>query len=211
MGKLTLDIIKTLDIHKVSSGIFQFVYEDQIYYLKKIYFEKEYLISNELAKLNLKEFLIAEDLFVEKWNDKKPILPHIYKKDHYYMLTKEMKGKSLDIMITKLNDTEFKNVVSKIIEALEKAWREIQFFHGDIHLQNIMVDELQPVIFDFEYSSVYVKNKNKNFQKDLWEFLTNLALNTRNEKSEIVMQFVEKYFGSRTDFQESLYACLPHF
>jgi hypothetical protein len=201
--------IKDSEKTLISRGLYKINFEQQTYYLKKIKSKLEYNVGKELGSLRLKEFLIPDVLFVEKQNDKKPICKHIYKKDEFYMLTKEMKGIELDIVITKITDEEFRVLIQRIIDVLEIAWNEIQFVHGDLHLRNIFVHELEPMIFDFEHSSIRKRNPKMTFKKDLWIFLTNLALNTKNEKSEIVMQFVDRYFNEREKFQESLYACLP--
>ncbi len=206
----TLELIKSLDLVLVSRGIYRFQFENQIYYLKLIFNKLEYTVGKELEKVNSKHFLIPICLLEENASDKNPIVNHIKNKNHYYIISKEMNGQELDQVIPKLTHDEFEILICKIIDSLEEGWEKIKFVHGDLHLRNIFVDEsLNPIIFDFEHSSIYFRNPKKNFKNDLWIFLTNLALNVRNEKSEIVMKFVDKYFQERNTFQESLYACIP--
>lgn len=208
----SMDILKLLDMKIVSRGIFYFRYGQDSYYLKWIKNKLEYKVGKELASLNRKEFLLPVCLFEEKPSEKRPLIKHVYQKDYYYMVTKEMEGEELDQVIPRLTTEEFKKVVGQIIDALEYAWNQIKFVHGDLHLRNIFVNkDLEPMIFDFEHATVHNIHPKKTFEKDLWIFLTNLALNVKNEKSEIVMQFVDHYFQERTKFQESLYACVVNF
>jgi tRNA A-37 threonylcarbamoyl transferase component Bud32 len=207
----SLDIIKLLDKKLICRGLYQFDICKQSYYMKWVKNKLEYQVGKELEKLNRKEFLIPICLLTENPNDKRPIMKHIYNKNFYFVVTKEMKGKELDCVIPELSTEEFQLVIQKIVDALESAWNQIQFVHGDLHLRNIFVDGMEPIIFDFEHSTMHGLHPKKTFQKDLWTFLTNLALNTKNEKAEVVFQFVDKYFNDREKFQESLYACLPNF
>lgn len=206
----SLDIIKLLDLTIVSRGIYRFKYGKQTYYMKWIKNKLEYKVGKELEKVNRKEFLTPVSMMTEKDSEKRPLIKHVYHKDFYYIVTEEMQGEELDQVIPKLSTEDFRKLIGQIIEALEEAWIKIKFVHGDLHLRNIFVDaDLNPTIFDFEHSTVHSIHPRKTFDKDLRIFLTNLALNVREGKSEVVLDFVEKYFHDRHEFQESLYACIP--
>lgn len=207
---MDLQYIKSCDKILVSTGVYKFQFENKNFFVKWIENSKEYTISKKLESLGLDTFAKSEYLFREPRQTQFPLFPtRKHNKYNYYMVMNEIPGEDLDKVIPKLTDEEFRTVIQKIVDALVMGWEKLKFTHGDLHLKNILVFGTDPTIFDYGYASFDHPNRNLNIE--LWNFFTNLALNTKDFKKEIVFQFVETYFKSRSEFQESFYATFPGF
>lgn len=74
-------------------------------------------------------------------------------------ITEYIGGPSLNdyIYTCRNNTSKIRSVLLKIIEGLFLAYKEINFVHYDLHLNNVLIGDSGPVLIDFEQSYVNVE------------------------------------------------------
>jgi hypothetical protein len=218
-------------IHKIRSyNCLSSVYVVEInqknYFLKKIQNPNEYLIGKELETLGLLTFpkeskLLSSTISLSKilkGLDKK-ILIERSKKLYYYILIQEIKGETFLLSLSDLTKKELENILQIIFYSLECAWTKLKFVHLDLHLENIILQPIEysvkignlvcekyiPVIIDFDRSTTQKYpnpiHSNKTISNDIWKLLGILSLYLKNEKGEMILDYVENFID-RYEFQE---------
>lgn len=91
---------------------------------------------------------------------------------------------SLEDCIRTLSKDELKNILTTIISNYFNAYRTINFTHGDFFCKNIVLDEANPIIIDFEKSQFDNPRKCDIF----WNDLDNICIDSsRNQYLSVKM------------------------
>ena len=195
------------------------------YVLKRIKNQNEYHIGKELETIGLPTFpkgtqLLYSNISLEKIlkNSKKILLET--KKIYYYILTEQINGKTLLYVLDEISKEELNSILQVIFFTLDRAWKSLKFVHLDLHLENIIIqnidtpillenrilcDHYLPVIIDFDRSVTQTNDnsiyKNKTTSNDIWKLLGILSIYLKGEKGQMILDYLER-FMDRYEFQE---------
>jgi hypothetical protein len=207
------------------------------YVLKKIDQLSEYLIQKDLIELNLPIFQ-KKSILLYSFDPVEEILDlstqgiktidESQKSDHFYILTRRIKGKPLKSFLKSLKTEDLDSIIQIIFWSLKICWDKLEFVHLDLHLGNIIVKKLNepvtvfldtnetlfeiktkylPMIIDFETSITKRYNNQPNKPKktvlhDLWRFLGTLSMFVRtDEQHQVVLNYLS-YFIDPMIFME---------
>jgi hypothetical protein len=89
-----------------------------------------------------------------------------------YVAYEYIEGPTLSKFMESNSDGVIKSILYQVFEAIYYAYRELDFTHYDLHLDNIMIRNNIPVIIDYGRSHIKINNVNYGYY-DLWHHVYN--------------------------------------
>lgn len=97
------------------------------------------------------------------------VLTNIYPKskpfqEYIYLVYDYVEHISYQAYVRDLNFEKLKRLIRKIIDILHQANEAIEFTHYDLHTNNIIIADDEPLIIDYEFSHVKINGKNYSYR-----------------------------------------------